>query len=241
LLVFLQIPLSCTAPYRAFVDALGNDKVGWVGRNIRQNDLDTPAKLRRFRVLGGRIPLAKAITLPGVTLFAAVVNDPVARAMAQWKEAIGDVNHPHHDAVHTFMMREIFEEKHPFAAAMSNLATRALTPLPTDGPLSAAGALETVRNRPFLVSDATHTRAFANVLGRMLDLPPGTLREAAFRPPPGSPARGELLRLIRAANTEDIALLKGLKDLAGPGRPLVNTLRDARRAARAPNPGAPRA
>lgn len=223
LLVYLQIPGSTTGPYRAFREALGPEAVGWVGRNISLEDLANAEAMAGFKIVGGRFPLARFLTLPKVTAVTAMVNGPVGRALAQWNEAVGEFSHPHHDATQTFMQRELFEENHPFAQSMSNVATRFFMP-DEETPPSAKKALEAIKGRRCIIAEPPHTRPFCNVLSRLLDLPPGSIDEAGFRAPPvREPARGELLRLIRAANEEDIALLKGLRELIDGPRPVVRT------------------
>lgn len=224
MLVFLQIPRSTTSPYKAFREALGDEAVGWIGRNIRDSDLDSPDALASFKVIGGRMTLARALVIPNVTTYATIVNDPVSRALGQWNEAIGDQNHPHHAATHTFMQRELFEEDHPFGRAMSNVATKYLLKN-EDGPCTADAALAAVKSLRFIVGEATRTKAFAVMVARRLGLEPGTLDEANFRAPQTNPktARGELLRLINTANAEDLALIDGLRGMMEPKRPVVRT------------------
>ncbi len=224
LLVFLQIPRSTTSPYKAFRDALGDEAVGWVGRNLKEADLDDPELLASFKVVGGRIPLSRAVTFEKATTFATIVNDPVARSLGQWNDAIGDVNHPHHEATHTFMLRELFEEKHPFADAMANVATQFLLNA-ADADCTAEAALEAVRSHRCVIGEASNPKAFAIMVARRLGLEPGTLNEASFRAPPHHPqaARGELLRLIREANAQDIALIEGLRGMMEEKRPVVRT------------------
>lgn len=222
MLVFLQIPRSTLGAYRAFRQALGEEAVGWVGRNLKESDLADPELHTRFKVIGGPFTLADVDHLPVVTSYATVVAHPVARTMGQFTEAIGDVDHPFHAAPHTFMLRELFEEKHPFAEAMSNVATRHLMERP-DAPASVDAAIAAIEARRFIVGDGGNIKPFITMLARVLDVKPEALDEAAFSPPGAPPAKGELLRLIREANTEDIALFKHLKAQEGHRRVALRT------------------
>ena len=89
--------------------------------------------------------------------------------------------------------------------------------------MTAAAALEGIKGLRFVIGDTANTKAFAIILSRRLGLEPMAINEASFRAPPVhqvSP-RGELLRLMRAANAEDIALIDGLHELRDEKRPVV--------------------
>lgn len=222
MLVFLQIPRSALGAQRAFRKALGDDAVGWIGRNLTKGDLADADLNKRFRVIGGPLTLAEVDHLPVVTSYATVVCHPVARTMGQFTEAIGDQNHPFHAVPHTFMLRELFEEGHPFAHAMSNVATRTMM-ADAEAPASVEAAMAAIEERRFIVGDASNVMPFITMLSRILSVAPDVFDEADFAAAGAPPAKGELLRLVKEANSEDIALFKHIKALAGNSRVALRT------------------
>ena len=222
MLVFIQIPKCSTRPYDAFRRALGEDAVGWVGRNITVADLSVRERLAGFKVVGGPITLAQAVGVGEVRGFATVLSDPIARIMSQWASAMAEPEHYYHDAAHTFMLREIFEEKHPFARALSNIATHFLT-APAVATPTARAALAALATRRFVIGEAAQPKPFVGAIARMLDVPVASLDESAFHAPPAEKPRGELMRLLRAANKEDYALIEGLQKYRMGTRRLMRT------------------
>ena len=222
MLVFIQIPKCSTRPYDAFRRALGEDAVGWVGRNITVADLSVREHLAGFKVVGGPITLAQAVNVGEVRGFATVLGDPVARVMSQWASAMAEPEHHYHDAAHTFMLREIFEEQHPFSRALSNIATHFLTAPATATP-TARTALAALAARRFVIGEAAQPKPFVGAIARMLDVPVASLDESAFHAPPAERPRGELMRLLRTANKEDYALIEGLQKYRMGTRRLMRT------------------
>lgn len=222
MIVFLNVFGSVTAPNVPFERALGVEQVGWLGRNLTVDDLK-PGIARRFKVIGGPLPLDSVIGLPGVRLIAMVLDDPGTRVMRQWNTAMAQENHPFHATVNAFMPREVFEQNLPFSVSLRDATTRTLSP--AKGGASVEAVLERIAQGPFLIGDPEHLKPFAEALAKVMKVDP-----AAFGPEPFAArkipnARGNGMPRVQAANPRDLALMEGLAAMRSGRRKFVLTRR----------------
>lgn len=218
MLVLFNIPFTTQRPFRALQEAIGEEAIAWVGRTITMDGLkDLPA---RIKVVGGTFSFADVAHLEGDITYAATFNDPVDRVYCHWLNAANTPEHPHHVAANTYLLREIFEENHPFKEALSNAATQQLAA--AGGPTPrAADALANLRQHRGVYGDGAHPKAFAISVAREVGIGDQDLDPEAFAPPAVERLRGEVRRIIMAANQEDIALIKGLQTNRKSKRPIT--------------------
>lgn len=200
--------------------ALGSG-VGWVGRDVRLAEVRAGQLNAPRRLLGGTIRLAATLALTDVSLRAIVLPDPITWTIRQWAAVEADPEHPDHAVPHTFTLREVLEENHPFRATITNPATRLLA-LP-DRPATAPQVMETLRELAFLIGHVDHPAAFAAALGEALGVAPDAVPAAAFSLRRRAVPTAEMRRLLMEANHEDYRLIAAVRALAADGTGLVRT------------------
>ncbi|MEM8664681.1 MAG: hypothetical protein AAGF49_11245 [Pseudomonadota bacterium] len=222
MLVYIDIPMTSVSAYNAFSDALGEDNVAWVGRNITVKDLAKPERLEHYAVIGGRIEFFRVHDYPLDTIFSTSVGKPIDRVMARWMtEATTSENRFHEDA-HTFTIPELFEKKHPFTRLLSNFATRFLC-IDEKEAATADAALETIEDYPFLVGDPAHPRQTAMALSRVLGLAPEALSFTGFMAPKVERPRPEVRPVILEKNAQDEKLYRKLVAMRPANRKFVRS------------------
>ncbi|WP_420393491.1 hypothetical protein [Acuticoccus sp.] len=219
MIVYIEIPFGAgRLAFRAFRDALGEERVGWLGQTATMADLAAPDAPSRYAVVGGRAALADLASLPGARLFATMVSDPVSRTTVAWAAWRRDARHPLHWLPHTFDLREAFEgaveEAQPITGAMASHLR------PPGASATIDGIVAGLRAMPFLIGFPDHPQAFARMLERRLDLQRSALDVDAFRENGRVPKNAEVAAVITAATVRDRALLARLREARGSAKVL---------------------
>lgn len=222
MIVFQTVFGSVDLPYEPFMRALGADAVGWLDRNITVDDLK-PGIAKRFKVIGGPLPLDKVLALPGVRFCAMVLDDPATRTMRQWSPAVTYEDHLFHGTAHAFMPREVLEENLPFSKVLRDATTRLLSP--KGGEPSVAAALKRIKGGPFLIGDPENLAPFIQRLAKLLGVAPEDFGPRPFSAKGLPFPRKTGLPRIQACNPMDVALFEALEGMQTNGRKFIMTRR----------------
>lgn len=211
-IVFLELGTGgYTNAEAAFRRYFGEERVGWLGKELDARHLSGDLS-DQFDLIGGPLTLSRIGDLRGVRLVTGVLCDPVRRAAGQWVLARDRPDHPHHAAPHTFTLREVMEEGHPFRAALANVATRAL--VAPGGRIVAREAVAHIASRAALLGDADRRAPYLWGLARFLGEARNPFDADDFRAVlPGVP-QGEVMELLRSANRQDLRLMREIQRMS---------------------------
>lgn len=207
MLVFIDVPLTTKAPHRGFRHVLGRGELAWMGLDFDRKDLADPERFSRYKVVGGMFTMAEVRHFPKTATICAVVQEPSKRVAAHWSAVANDPRHRLHSVAHTFLLREVFEEQHPFVGGLVNVMTRFLSP-GGGRPPTAAAVFEEFDGRPSLIGDSVNAVPLTARLARLLRIPQERFDPTAFEAPEGERLRRDVLALIRGNNRQDEALYR---------------------------------
>ncbi len=223
MIVFQNVFGSVDYPFEPFIRALGKDNVGWIDRNITLDDLK-PGIAKRFKVIGGPLPLDTVLALPGVRFVAMILDDPATRTMRQWYPAAAFEDHPYHACAQAFSPREVLEENLPFARALRDATTRLIAP--KDAEPSVEAALARIEAGPFMIGDPGDLAPFVQRMARVLDVTVEDFGPDPFSAKPLNFPRRTGMPKVQASNPMDSALFEALYAMQPENRKLIVTKRD---------------
>ncbi|MEM8552252.1 MAG: hypothetical protein AAGF45_07695 [Pseudomonadota bacterium] len=206
MLAFIDVAGTCARPFNGLVRALGKDAVVWC--ETPADVKNAPTRAPGVRAIAGRLQLDWVLANENVTAIALCAGNPLHRVLAAWFEAGATPTHPFHDAPHTFTLREVLEEDHPFARALCNAVSNALCQAGAEP--SVAHVLARLSEGKTVVGDPARPGPFITALAHLLQAPRTSFQREDFAQNHFEPVRGRLAKMIRERNEMDAAICNEL-------------------------------